>query len=283
MKAAVSILALLVLAPLTQAAPQNVQADLLADVSVIKPGQSFTVGVLLKIQPKWHVYWKNPGDSGRATTVKFDLPPGFTAGDLRYPIPTKIVQPGDETIYGYEDEVMFTATITPPKDLSAGASVHLGANVQWLVCADVCIPGKATANLSLPVSSEAAPDNQDLFKTWSDRMPRTVADAGDIAKFTAHVLSGGGRQSMEFNFNQPVQNADWYPDASDDLNVTSIHATADAGGRDLTIDFNAVPLPGASATPTIPGGLLVYTDSNGQRHGVTVSLGHSPSTRPIGD
>ena len=44
------------------------------------------VGVLLEVEPGWHVYWMNPGDSGAPTTVSLTLPPGFTAGPVRFPL-----------------------------------------------------------------------------------------------------------------------------------------------------------------------------------------------------
>src|SRR4051794_3025095 len=88
-----------------------VRAKLLADVSAIQPGQPFTVGVLLTIEPGWHVYWKNPGDSGLSTSAKWTLPEGFKAGDLQFPVPTRFDLEGGLVNYGYHDEVMLTATI----------------------------------------------------------------------------------------------------------------------------------------------------------------------------
>src|SRR5438874_269026 len=97
-----------------------VAVTLLADVDSVKAGKTFNLGVLLKIKPGWHVYWKNPGDSGMATKVNWKLPQGFEVGALRFPIPTRFVQPGDVITYGYEDELLLTATVTPPKNLDAG-------------------------------------------------------------------------------------------------------------------------------------------------------------------
>jgi len=78
-----------------------VTATLLADVDSVKAGKTFNLGVLLKIKPGWHVYWKNPGDSGMATKVNWKLPQGFEAGELRFPVPTRFVQPGDVITFGY--------------------------------------------------------------------------------------------------------------------------------------------------------------------------------------
>src|SRR5678815_3819103 len=71
-----------------------VKAELLADVSAIQPGQPFHVGVLLKIKPQWHVYWKNPGESGVATILDLKLPEGFKASPVQYPVPRQHEDPG---------------------------------------------------------------------------------------------------------------------------------------------------------------------------------------------
>src|ERR671912_492530 len=75
-----------------------VKAELLADVASVKPGEEFTLGVLLKIKPKWHIYWKYPGDAGLPTTVKWKLPDASAASpqpELRFPLPVRFDQPGD--------------------------------------------------------------------------------------------------------------------------------------------------------------------------------------------
>src|SRR5687768_7216726 len=62
-----------------------VKAELVTEVASVKPGEPFSAGVLLKMKPHWHVYWKNPGDSGMATGVQWRLPEGFVAGPLAFP------------------------------------------------------------------------------------------------------------------------------------------------------------------------------------------------------
>src|ERR1700675_5207329 len=65
-------------------ATDNVKAHLVSEVSAVAPGQSFWVALELSIRDGWHTYWRNPGDSGQATTLKWQLPAGFTAGDIRW-------------------------------------------------------------------------------------------------------------------------------------------------------------------------------------------------------
>ncbi len=94
-------------------AEELVTAQMMSDVSAIAPGKAFHVGVKLKIAPGWHVYWVNPGDTGIATKINFNLPEGFTAGAVQYPIPERVDVTGGMVSYAYSDEVMLMATITP--------------------------------------------------------------------------------------------------------------------------------------------------------------------------
>jgi len=126
-----------------------VEANLVADTSAIVPGKPFRIGLHLKIAPGWHVYWKNPGDSGIATEAGWDLPDGFSAGTLQWPLPKRIEEPGDIEVYAYKNETLLITEITPPQTFSA-ESVKLRAKPKWLVCEQICIPGAAKSNLSCP-------------------------------------------------------------------------------------------------------------------------------------
>src|SRR5258708_8245262 len=66
---------------------ENVRAELLADVAAVKPGEPFWVGLRQAIRPKWHTYWKNPGESGLPTEIKWTLPEGVKADPIAWPPP----------------------------------------------------------------------------------------------------------------------------------------------------------------------------------------------------
>jgi thiol:disulfide interchange protein DsbD len=68
-------------------AAELVQAELIAEPAAIKAGEPFWVGVRLRIKDHWHVYWRNPGDSGEAPTIVWQLSPGFAAGPIAWPTP----------------------------------------------------------------------------------------------------------------------------------------------------------------------------------------------------
>jgi thiol:disulfide interchange protein DsbD len=152
---------------------QLVRAELLADTTAIVPGKSFTVGLLLRMAPAWHTYWKFSGDAGLPTELKWKLPPGWKIGDIQWPIPLKTIDPGDIQTYGYENEVLLMQEITPPSkldDLSAKPSTE----ANWLVCEKICIPGGATLQLDLPVASTSQPANTDVFARYRRLLPQNV-------------------------------------------------------------------------------------------------------------
>src|ERR1700689_3401910 len=113
----------------------NVKAHLVSEVSSIAPGQSFWVALEFNIRDGWHTYWRNPGDSGQATSLKWQLPPGFTAGGIVWATPPRFELP-PLVNYGYAKHAVHLVKITAPKDLKAGtasgALAVLSAKASWL-------------------------------------------------------------------------------------------------------------------------------------------------------
>jgi len=159
---------------------QLVKAELLADANAVVPGKPFTVGLLLRMAPGWHTYWKFSGDAGLPTEMKWKLPPGWKVGDIQWPIPLKTIDPGDIETYGYENEVLLIQEITPPSKLD-DSSARLSTEANWLVCEKICIPGSATLQLDLPVASTSQPANTDVFARYRRLLPRNLAGP-DVAR-----------------------------------------------------------------------------------------------------
>lgn len=196
---------------------QLVRAELLADTTAIVPGKAFTVGLLLHMVPGWHTYWKFPGDSGIPTELKWNLPADWKAGELQWPIPLKLSEPGDIQIYGYHDEVLLMQELTPSKSLS-GTSIQLTASASWLVCEKICIPGNANLKLDLPVSAEAATANQEVFKRYRDKLPKAWP-ADLTAKWSRYASSA--RLVVEGTALAKYPSVDFYP--LPDANVVVAH------------------------------------------------------------
>src|SRR3954471_5052363 len=152
---------------------QLVMPELLADTNAIIPGKPFTVGLMLRMAPRWHTYWKFSGDAGLPTEIKWKLPPGWKVGDIQWPIPLKTTDPGDIETYGYENEVLLMQEITPPVKIDS-SSGKLSAEANWLVCEKICIPGGATLQLDLPVASTSEAANTDVFARYRRLLPQNL-------------------------------------------------------------------------------------------------------------
>ena len=135
-----------------EAATDQVKARLIASVDAVHAGDEILVGVNQRIIPHWHTYWINPGDSGLATTIDYQLPAGATAGEIQWSTPSLIML-GPVTNYGYENEVTLLSTVKIPSDSKVGSILPIKANVKWLVCEESCIPQKVELTLNLSVVS----------------------------------------------------------------------------------------------------------------------------------
>ena len=123
---------------------EGVRASLVTDAPVpLTEGSSFTAIVVLDLQPGWHTYWEYPGDAGFPTKIKWHLPDGWSASPVEFSIPRSFREPGDLIIYGYENQSLIRAVITPKNNLAPNQIFDLKATVSWLACKELCVPGSA--------------------------------------------------------------------------------------------------------------------------------------------
>jgi thiol:disulfide interchange protein DsbD len=157
----------------------HIEAELVSSAQGVAPGQTVQIALRQSIQKGWHTYWKNAGDSGEPTRIKWTTPYGWTVSDFTWPTPRRLPV-GPLVNYGYEGEVLLPMALTAPKDARPGQPVTLNAAVQFLVCADVCIPEDANLSLTLPVAAAPAPADP----KWSGPIAKTLADAPKPAGLT---------------------------------------------------------------------------------------------------
>jgi thiol:disulfide interchange protein DsbD len=247
---------------------QHVTASLIADTTKIAAGRPFIVGVRLQLAPGWHTYWQFPGEAGGAPRVEWELPPGFSAGEIRWPIPQSRLDEGDLLTYTYEGDLILPVEITPPASLPAG-EVTLKAHIRWLACAETCIPGQGDAGLTLPTGDGGEAANADLFARTSAQLPRpgpppfavrweTTADA-----VTLHLSGLAAATKAEFLPLPPPGVVPSHPKTSE---------IAADGARTIVLPIT----DGGSATLRLPG-VLVTTKPDGTREGWTVSPAPEPS------
>jgi thiol:disulfide interchange protein/DsbC/DsbD-like thiol-disulfide interchange protein len=162
----------------------HVTAELITETSSLQIGKPFEVALHLHMDPDWHTYWINPGDAGLATTIKWTLPPGIqSAGPIQWPTPEKHSM-GPLTTYGYGGDVYLLTTFRPISALAGYLPHHLDirAHVDWLVCQEACIPGKADLTVPLDFDNKpTAPDpaREAFFQAARDRLPVPNASWGN--------------------------------------------------------------------------------------------------------
>jgi thiol:disulfide interchange protein/DsbC/DsbD-like thiol-disulfide interchange protein len=244
-------------------APQDlVRPSLVAEARGVAPGTVLWLDLRLETRPGWHTYWRNPGDAGLATAIKWDLPPGFSAGAIRWPVPRRIIEGGAGT-YGYTGTVDLLVPVTAAKSPAPGRSATLTAAASWLVCNEICIPGSARLSLVLPVT--AAPPPADpavapLFAAARRRLPapapfevRFAVPAGDVRLIVPERALVGLRDPTGAFFP--------YGDRLID-NAGTPRVERRADGLAIVLEKSATA---AAAPATLDGVLLLRGDGGGER------------------
>lgn len=172
-------------------------------------------GLHFILEPGWHVYWSNPGDSGEAPIANWFLPKGFHAKPMLFPAPKRLPL-GPLMDYGYEGDVLFIV----PVDYEAFGAIggpllkyrYIPVQVKWLVCREACIPGKAFLSLDLPVSTNAADSAAaPLFRKTLAKLPKPLPPGAKAifaqtpGGFRLAVLTGKQIDGAQFFPAQPGQ------------------------------------------------------------------------------
>ena len=220
-----NIFFLLVFLVAASARAAHTTADLFLAADTATPGTTVLAGIQMEMEPGWHTYWKNPGESGQATEIKWTLPPGVTAGEIQWPLPNKL-PPAEVTTYGYEGKIILLVPLTLASNVSAGP-VEITAKVSWLECKEACVPAKATLQATLQVGQETKPSasvelitaakknlpqpqsNLQLQAWWES--PATNDSRSLIMTWSTAQLGGTGTPDS----SSPPGGSDFYPAASE--------------------------------------------------------------------
>jgi len=244
-----------------KAAPPDaelVQAQLIAEPAAVAAGSPFWVGVRLRVKDHWHIYWRNPGDSGEAPAITWQLPPGFAAGAIAWPVPQRIPV-AHLANFGYEGETTLLIPLTPPGALDRGAPIDIKASVTWLVCETECVPGQADLSLSLPVAEPGAaattnPQTAAAFDAARSALPQPAPWPARMEvepdRLTLAVAAPGLRR-------EAIRSAFFFPDAETLIEHAApqqLSVTPDG----LSLRLERSPL--ATADPTAAGGVLVVEE-----------------------
>ena len=153
------------------------------------------IGIKMDMQKNWHTYWKNPGDSGGPIKVIWNLPENVTIEGPLWPTPELLPYPPLMT-YGYKDFVIFPYKVsyTDINNLS-----FVGADIDFLICDDVCVPEKASINTSF---NKLQPSEK--FEEWLLKVPDVTLPI--LGSYTQEFLE------IRFSYNNTIADIYFYPD-----------------------------------------------------------------------
>lgn len=215
---------------LQEQAARAVRARLISESTTLAPGRTNWVALTFDIDPGWHLYWHNAGDSGMPISFKFTAPPGVQIGEAQWPTPARHITAGIILDYIYEKSV----TILFPIEIDSTVSgpVTVSAAVEWLVCREACVPGGTTATASFDVGTGSARGPEAVRIDEARRripVPHDPHDRGKLnARFSGSTLNIEVRGASGLVF---------YPYASDEALPVNAIEQGESNGDRLSIDF----------------------------------------------
>jgi thiol:disulfide interchange protein/DsbC/DsbD-like thiol-disulfide interchange protein len=159
----------------------RVEVRLLIDAAPA-PGRVARVGALFRLDPGWHLYWRNPGEAGLPTRVRWQVD-GGEVGPLAWPAPEVFRdEEAGLTSFGYEGAVLLSSELVRLAPPSGPRAVRV--ETDFLVCKDQCIPGKVSLTRDLDralaggSSAALAERTHALFEHFAARVPLPAAALG---------------------------------------------------------------------------------------------------------
>lgn len=186
-------------------------ATLVPENRSIAPGKSFTVALKLDHPEEWHSYYKNSGGVEMPPSITWEMPSGFTASEIHFPIP-EVKDGYFGKSFVHQGAPVFLVDIAAPANLKPGESVTLTAKADWQICKQACINESKSFTLNLPVTAVAQPNPAvaALFKEARAALPKEVSTlkisatsaAGDAVQFRISPASTTGGEPIDFIPNQ---------------------------------------------------------------------------------
>lgn len=191
----------------------HVKTTLIQDMSAIVQENhgdtpAMRIGVFFNIEPGWHIYWKNSGESAIPTSITFKLPNDWQTSELNWPAPYRFLERGDITTYGYKDEVLLIADLFAPADIPLQRQlIPVEAQVKFLVCNDICVPGQITLYGEIPFGPEeqqGPSKHYELFNHYARMTPQAVLSLGKtlLQEVSAPIVGNDNNAEIYLNLDK---------------------------------------------------------------------------------
>ena len=238
-----------------------VKGKIFIDKSAVSVGDTVRIGIRLEVEPGWHIYWKVSGDAGLPTKVDWKVSPGLKLGVDRWPLPRRFIEQESLIVYGYEKELnIFNDVIVENID-SETKVFDVEADVSWLICKEVCIPGDGFYQTSLPVGI-GVPQNARFFEK---DIYKSMLVPTDQLRLSAELISKDSlfRTVVAHDIKNNRKWIDFFPTDLDVGGVKTRLKTNEA----LHIEWTSV-----NKQPQSLSGVLVYELEPGESRGLAAKI-----------
>ena len=248
----------------------QIEVELVSETRNVVPGETLWLAIRLDPIEHWHTYWKFGGDSGEATEAnEWQLSDGASVGDIVWPIPEWTPFPGSDLVtFTYEREVFLPIPVAVPADYSA-SNFEIHTNVDYQVCYEICIPGSAEFDLSLPVGSTAQIDEK-WQQGFADSRAMTPVLA-DQHNLEANFNSFDGKFNLmveaEENLFDDVDEIWFFPEQRRIMKYAPVRKVMKDGNR---LQISTEQHRRFDTDLTELNGLLAYIDDDGRWHGYDI-------------
>ena len=256
-------------------------------------GSPAHLGLHLKAEDGWHVYWRYPSPSelGKPIHVDWSLQPGHEAGEFIWPVPLRFEDFGFVT-YGYEKEVLLSAPLTVPAGTTPGTEIQVSAEVEWLVCDDGnCILENTTLNATLPWRQ----GGEDPTAKWRALAAENSSDWENFALSTelGSGLKAGGRGQGKLVWTAPTgvdvsipegdaHHPAFLPFAHREIRVDNISVTQEGSSTTVQFDMAATESAPSKGDSPIGGLLRLQVDGSPRIVALEATLSHGGGSASFG-
>jgi thiol:disulfide interchange protein len=258
-----------------EAKAAHTQASLLLSATAAKPGDTVLAAVRLQMDPGWHTYWRNGGDSGGPTTIEWQLPAGVTAGGIEWPVPEKLTLEG-LTTYVHHDEAVLLVPLTLAKDLRPG-SLELTAKVSWLECDKLCVPGKATVSARIKVGSTFEPSADAAFiESAKAKLPGTSQGLKAMAWWEKPAAGDTRNAILEWTDPAKADSVDFFSYGNESFEVSTVTEALATGPGQVKLRVTVKKFEG-DWPKELHGLLITKSGEKVQAFAASLPLGEPPT------
>ena len=240
---------------------KHAQVEVVSRQLAVRAGQETQVGIHFVMEPGWHIYWVNPGDSGQPPAFQWQLPNGFSAGDIQWPRPERMQNTPQLADYGYHGDVLLAVPLRVSPSARAGTA-DIAIEAKWLICREVCLPDRAQLKISLPVGPEAKqnPTAATLFAANDKLLPQPWP-----AAWRASARSSKDTFVLSLETGKSFSQASFFPLDPDQIdNAASPKVEASPRGARITLkksDLLLKPIRVLRGVLVLPGGSAYHVEA----------------------